>query len=47
MNMRYVAAKFVTHLLITEQKERFVKVYQDLHQYAADDPSFMLSIILW
>lgn len=47
MNMRYVAAKFVTHLLITEQKERCVKVYQDLHQYAADDPSFMLSIILW
>jgi histone-lysine N-methyltransferase SETMAR len=43
--MRRVAAKSVPRLLTPEQKEHRVAVCQDLHERAADNPSFMSRII--
>ncbi|XP_029647225.1 uncharacterized protein LOC115221204 [Octopus sinensis] len=44
LNMWHVSAKFVPHLLTTEQKVHSVEDCQDLCQRASDDPSFMLKI---
>jgi len=45
MNMHRIAAKFVPRLLTPEQKENHVRICEELHQRALDDPSFMSRVI--
>ncbi|XP_029639765.1 uncharacterized protein LOC115214874 [Octopus sinensis] len=46
LNKQHVSTKFVPFLPTTEQKEYHVEICPNLHQCAADSPSFMSRFIL-
>jgi len=45
LNMRWVSAKFVPHVLMVEQKQQRLSILLELHNRAAPDSSFLGNVI--
>ena len=45
LNMRWVSAKFVPHVLMVKQKQQHLSISLELRDHAASDSSFLENVI--